>query len=59
MHLRRGKHVASRKGAPVTVLIRGGRVLDQTGERVADLLVADGLVSAVGHDLGTADRRPA
>jgi dihydroorotase len=36
--------------APTTV-IQGGRVVDHTGERVADVLVADGRVAAVGDDL--------
>ena len=39
----------------MSVLISGGRVLDQTGERVADVLVDDGIVTAVGVDLGRAD----
>jgi dihydroorotase len=39
----------------VTVLIRGGRVIDQTGERRADVLIADGQVADVGSDLGGAD----
>ncbi|MEJ7845983.1 MAG: dihydroorotase [Acidimicrobiales bacterium] len=36
--------------APTTV-IKGGRVVDRTGERVADVVVADGRVVAVGDDL--------
>jgi len=32
-------------------LIRGGRVVDATGERMADVLVQRGLVTAVGSDL--------
>jgi dihydroorotase len=39
----------------MSVLISGGRVLDQTGERAADVLVDDGRISAVGTDLGDAD----
>ncbi len=39
----------------MTVLIRGGLVLDQNGERRADVLVDDGVVSAVGSSLGDAD----
>ena len=39
----------------MTLLITGGRVLDQAGERAADVLVDDGLVRAVGIDLGDAD----
>jgi dihydroorotase len=40
----------------VTILIRGGRVVDATGERTADVLVGDdGRIAAVGSDL-TADR---
>jgi dihydroorotase len=34
-----------------TVLVRGGRVVDVTGERAADVLVRDGRVAAVGTDL--------
>jgi dihydroorotase len=34
-----------------TVLIRGGRVLDATGEREADVLVSGGVVGAVGAGL--------
>ncbi len=37
--------------ADLVVLLRGGRVVDATGERVADVLVAAGLVRAVGADL--------
>ncbi len=34
------------------VLIRGGRIVDATGERVADVLVgSDGLITAVGENL--------
>jgi dihydroorotase len=36
--------------APTTV-IKGGRVVDRTGERVVDVVVADGRVVAVGDDL--------
>jgi dihydroorotase len=39
----------------VSVVIRGGRVLDQTGERTADVLVDDGHVVAVGTDVGDGD----
>jgi dihydroorotase len=38
----------------VRLLISGGTVLDQTGARQADVLVEDGLVQAVGGDIGTA-----
>ena len=31
-----------------TVLVRGGRVIDETGEQVADVLVRDGLIVEVG-----------
>jgi dihydroorotase len=34
-----------------TVVIRGGRVVDITGERMADVLVAGGLVQAVGASI--------
>jgi dihydroorotase len=39
------------------VVIRGGTVVDATGKRVADVLVRDGVVEAVGFDLddGLAD----
>lgn len=38
-----------------TLVIKGGRVIDATGERVADVVVVDGRVAAVGPDL-SADR---
>jgi dihydroorotase len=38
----------------VTLLIRGGHVVDETGARDADVLVDDGHVAAVDHDLGDA-----
>jgi dihydroorotase-like cyclic amidohydrolase len=35
-----------------TLVIRGGRVIDQTGERVADVVIGDdGRIAAVGRDL--------
>jgi dihydroorotase len=35
-----------------TVLLKGGRVIDQTGERVADVVIAeDGTIAAVGPNL--------
>jgi dihydroorotase len=34
-----------------TVMIRGGTVVDQTGERRADVVVTDGAVTALGPDL--------
>lgn len=37
--------------APETLLIRGGTVVDQKGERRADVLVSNGQVSAVGPSL--------
>jgi dihydroorotase len=37
--------------AEATVLIRGGTVLDETGERRADVLIGAGRVTAVGPDL--------
>ena len=40
---------------PETLVIRGGRVVDQTGERDADVLVADGRIVAVDTGL-TGDR---
>jgi dihydroorotase len=39
----------------VSLLIWGGRVLDQTGERAADVLVDDGHIVAVGTGLDDAD----
>ncbi|HEY7948491.1 MAG TPA: dihydroorotase [Acidimicrobiales bacterium] len=36
---------------PGAVVIRGGTVVDQTGERRADVLIADGTVKAVGDGL--------
>lgn len=38
-----------------SVVIKGGRVVDETGSRLADVVIADGVVKAVGSDL-TADR---
>ena len=37
------------------VLLRGGRVIDETGERDADVLVRDGVIAAVGPNLDAAD----
>lgn len=34
------------------LLLKGGRVVDETGERVADVLVQDGLIAEVGPGLG-------
>ena len=39
-----------------TVLIRGGRVVDQHGERRADVLVDGARIASVGTDLGAADQ---
>ncbi len=36
---------------PATVMVRGGTVVDETGERRADVVVTDGVVTAVGPDL--------
>ncbi len=36
------------------VLVRGGTVVDATGKRVADVLIRDGVVAAVGLDLDDA-----
>jgi dihydroorotase len=33
------------------VLVRGGRVVDETGERVADVLVRDAVIAEVGHGI--------
>lgn len=38
-----------------TFVLKGGRVVDARGERLADVVVADGVVRAVGVDL-SADR---
>jgi dihydroorotase len=37
---------------PDDLIIRGGRVVDETGERVADVLVRDGTIAEVGPGLG-------
>ena len=35
-----------------TIVIKGGRVIDSTGERMADVVIGeDGLIAAVGSDL--------
>ncbi len=39
--------------APVAVAIRGGTVVDATGARRADVLIQDGLIAAVGPDIGS------
>lgn len=36
---------------PADVVIKGGRVLDASGDRVADVVVSDGRIVAVGPDL--------
>ncbi len=36
---------------PTSVLLKGGRVIDATGERMADVLVAGGRIVSVGPDL--------
>jgi dihydroorotase len=38
-----------------SLVIKGGRVVDATGERAADVVVADGRIAAIGADL-SADR---
>lgn len=38
-----------------SIVIKGGRVVDATGDRTADVVVVDGRIAAVGADL-TADR---
>ena len=38
------------------ILIRGGRLLDQTGERDGDVRIVDGRIADVGADL-VAERR--
>lgn len=44
---------------PADLLIRGGRVIDPSSEldAVADVLIADGKIAAVGQDLPSTDRR--
>jgi dihydroorotase len=37
-----------------TLLLRGGTVIDETGERAADVLVRDGVIAEVGPDLDAA-----
>lgn len=39
-------------GGPHELLVRGGRVVDERGERVADVLVRDGLIVDVSPHLG-------
>ena len=39
----------------MSIAIRGGTVVDQLGERRADVLVEDGLIAAVGTDVGDGD----
>ena len=39
----------------MTILVRGGRIIDQVGERRLDVLVEDGRVAAVGTDFDEAD----
>ena len=41
---------------PDELLIRGGRVIDAGGERVADVRVRDGMVAEVGEHLDLSDR---
>ena len=38
---------------PDELLVRGGRVVDATGERTADVRVRDGLVVDVGEQVST------
>ncbi len=40
---------------PTSLVIKGGRIVDETGERIGDVVVADGRIVAVGADLD-ADR---
>ena len=40
---------------PSSIVLRGGRVIDATGDRVADVVIVDGQIAAVGPDL-SADR---
>ncbi|MEZ5238077.1 MAG: amidohydrolase family protein [Microthrixaceae bacterium] len=36
---------------PTTIAIRGGRIVDSTGERTGDVLIRDGRILQVGPDL--------
>jgi dihydroorotase len=38
-----------------TLVLKGGRIIDATGERTGDVVVVDGRIAAVGDDL-SADR---
>ena len=40
---------------PASIVLKGGRVVDSTGEREADVVIVDGHIAAVGADL-SADR---
>lgn len=40
---------------PATIVLKGGRIVDEQGERTGDVVVADGRIVAVGPDL-SADR---
>jgi dihydroorotase len=40
----------------MALLLRGGTVVDETGERRADVLIDDGRIAAVGADLGNGHR---
>ncbi|MGI9030695.1 MAG: dihydroorotase [Ilumatobacteraceae bacterium] len=42
-------------GGPVTVLIRGGRVVDRAGERRVDVLLDGDRVAAIGTDFDSSD----
>jgi dihydroorotase len=37
--------------SPVTIVIKGGRVVDETGSRLADVVISEGRIAAVGNDL--------
>ena len=41
-----------------SIIIRNGRIIDpsQSLDEVADLLIQDGKIAAIGTDLGTADK---
>jgi dihydroorotase len=43
---------AAERQRPGVVVIRGGTVTDQTGSRLADVLVEDGIVTSVGPKVG-------
>ena len=39
------------------LLVRGGRIVDEVGERVADVRISDGMIAEVGEQLDTRAER--